>query len=240
MCQIERVRYGKCPLIEAVYQLNFPTILSIEAEMPARFQNEIRKAFPQYQIQTEQENEITVNVTGEDINPMFRHRPVRKLHQFISEDGMWKITLAKNQLAISTLKYEQWEDMMERFKQPLKAFTEIYDQTYFERVGLRYVDAINSSEMGLEVTKVNLNTLRAEIVIDGIFVRISSGLGIINTNNKKPDNAFILDCDYYQTGKVDIDKVEEVAEQLHQKSTEFFRKSITQKLHEAMEPQELK
>lgn len=262
MCQIERVRYGKCPLIEAVYQLNFPTILSIEAEMPARFQNEIRKAFPQYQIQTEQENEITVNVTGEDINPMFRHRPVRKLHQFISEDGMWKITLAKNQLAISTLKYEQWEDMMERFKQPLKAFTEIYDQTYFERVGLRYVDAINRSELGLEgtewrelikphllgclafaqeeVTKVNLNTLRAEIVIDGIFVRISSGLGIINTNNKKPDNAFILDCDYYQTGKVDIDKVEEVAEQLHQKSTEFFRKSITQKLHEAMEPQELK
>ena len=244
MCQIERVRYGKCPLIEAVYQLNFPTILSIEAEMPARFQNEIRKAFPQYQIQTEQENEITVNVTGEDINPMFRHRPVRKLHQFISEDGMWKITLAKNQLAISTLKYEQWEDMMERFKQPLKAFTEIYDQTYFERVGLRYVDAINRSELGLEgtewrelikphllgclafaqeeVTKVNLNTLRAEIVIDGIFVRIS------------------LDCDYYQTGKVDIDKVEEVAEQLHQKSTEFFRKSITQKLHEAMEPQELK
>lgn len=47
-------------------------------------------------------------------------------------------------------------------------------------------------------------------------------------------------ADYYQTGKVDIDKVEEVAEQLHQKSTEFFRKSITQKLHEAMEPQELK
>ena len=111
MCQIERVRYGKCPLVEVAYQLNFPTILSIEAEMPVKFQNEIRKAFPQYQIQTEQENEITVNITGEDVNPMFKHRSVRKLHQFISEEGKWKITLAKNQLAISTLKYEQWEDM---------------------------------------------------------------------------------------------------------------------------------
>lgn len=136
MCQIERVRYSKCPLVEVAYQLNFPTILSIEAEMPAKFQNEIRKTFPQYQIQTEQENEITVNITGEEINPMFRHRPVRKLHQFISEDGTWKITLAKNQLAISTLKYEQWEDMMQRFEQPLKAFAKVYDQTYFERVGL--------------------------------------------------------------------------------------------------------
>ena len=61
------------PLVEVAYQLNFPTILSIEAEMPVKFQNEIRKAFPQYQMQTEQENEI-VNITGEDINPMFRRR----------------------------------------------------------------------------------------------------------------------------------------------------------------------
>lgn len=262
MCQIERVRYRKSPLVEVAYQLNFPTILAIEAEMPVKFQNEIRKVFPQYQMQTEQENEIKVNITGEEVNPMFRQRPVRKLHQFISEDGMWKITLAKNQLAISTLKYEQWEDMMRRFEQPLKAFSEVYDQSYFERVGLRYVDAIKRSELDLEgvewkelikphllgclsfsqeeVEKVNLNTLRAEIVMDGISVRVSSGLGIINTDNKEADNAFILDCDYYQVRKVDMDKIGEVAECLHQKSTEFFRKSITRKLHEAMDPQELK
>ena len=124
------------------------------------------------------------------------------------------------------------------------------------------MDAIKRSELGLEgvewkelikphllgclsfsqeeVEKVNLSTLRAEIVIDGTSVKISSGLGIINTDNKEPDNAFILDCDYYQVGKVDIDKIGGVAEGLHQKSTEFFRKSITRKLHEAMEPQELK
>lgn len=37
-----------------------------------------------------------------------------------------------------------------------------------------------------------------------------------------------------------MDEIGEVAEGLHQKSTDFFRKSITRKLHEAMEPQELK
>ena len=264
MCQIERVRYMKCPLVEVAYQLNFPTILSIEAEIPAKFQSEIRKAFPHYQIQTEQENEITVNITGEDVNPMFKHRPVRKLHQFISEDGMWKIILAKNQLAISTLRYGQWEDMVERFERPLKAFSEVYDQTYFERIGLRYVDAIKRSELGLEGVewkeliqphllgclgfpqeesiKVSSNVLRAEIMMDGISVRVSSGLGIINIddNSKKQVNAFILDCDYYQIGKVDMGKIDEVAEKLHQKSTVFFRKSITKKLHDAMEPRELR
>lgn len=262
MCQIERVRYRKCPLVEVTYQLNFPTILSIDADTPVEFQNKIRKAFPQYQLQTEQENEITVNINGDDINPMFRHRLGRKLHQFISEDGMWKITLAKNQLAISTLNYEQWEDMIGRFDQPLKAFSEVYDQSYFERVGLRYIDAIKRSELGLEnvewkelikphllgclgfsqgeVENVNSNSLRAEIVIDGISVRISSGLGVINNNNNESDNAFILDCDYYCVDKVNIDQISKVAECLHQKSTDFFRKSITEKLHKAMEPQELK
>ena len=57
MCEIKRVRYEKCPLIEVTYQLNFPTILSIEAEMPVRFQNAIRKDFPEYKMQTEQEGE---------------------------------------------------------------------------------------------------------------------------------------------------------------------------------------
>ena len=262
MCQIKRVRYKKCPLVEVAYQLNFPTILSIEAEMPVGFQNEIRKTFPQYQAQTEHEDELTVNITGENANPMFKHRSVRKLHQFISEEGSWKITLAKNQLAISTLKYEQWEDMMNRFEHPLKAFSAIYDQYYFERVGLRYIDAINRSKLGLEgvewkalikphllgclnfsqdeVENINTNNLKAEILMDGISVRIFSGLGVINTDNRKQDNTFILDCDYYKVGKIDMDKITEVAECLHQMSTKFFCKSITKKLHEAMEPRELK
>lgn len=74
MCEIKRVRYEKCPLIEVTYQLNFPTILSIEAEMPVRFQNAIRKDFPEYKMQTEQEGEITVNIKGEELSPIYKQR----------------------------------------------------------------------------------------------------------------------------------------------------------------------
>ena len=45
MCEIKRVRYEKCPLIEVTYQLNFPTILSIEAEMPLDFKTQLEKIF---------------------------------------------------------------------------------------------------------------------------------------------------------------------------------------------------
>ena len=153
MCKIKRVRYEKCPLIEVTYQLNFPTILSIEAEMPVKYQNAIRKNFPQYRTQTEQEGEITVNINGEEVNPIFRQRPIKKIHHFISEDGQWRITLAKNQLAISTLQYEQWEDMKEKFKTPLQAFADIYDQSYFDRIGLRYIDAIDREKLNFKDTE---------------------------------------------------------------------------------------
>lgn len=78
MCEIKRVRYEKCPLIEVTYQLNFPTILSIEAEMPVRFQNAIRKDFPEYKMQTEQEGEITVNIKGEELSPIYKQRQAKK------------------------------------------------------------------------------------------------------------------------------------------------------------------
>ena len=261
MCKIKRVRYEKCPLIEVTYQLNFPTILSIEAEMPVKYQNAIRKNFPQYRTQTEQEGEITVNINGEEVNPIFRQRPIKKIHHFISEDGQWRITLAKNQLAISTLQYEQWEDMKEKFKTPLQAFADIYDQSYFDRIGLRYIDAIDREKLNLKDTewrdlikphllgclgwqseepfKIKTSTLNTEIIMEDVSVKISSGLGMINKEDKLTDEAFILDCDYFKVGKVELSEIDSIVTKLHQKSTTFFRNSITKKLHEAMEPQEI-
>ena len=52
---IKRVKYQKCPLLEVKYQLNFPTILSIDAEEPAKFQELIRSDFPNYKMQRARE-----------------------------------------------------------------------------------------------------------------------------------------------------------------------------------------
>lgn len=258
--QIKRVKYNNCPLMEVVYQLNFPTILAIEADIPAEFQMKIRKEFPQYQLQMEQGGELTVNITGAEINPLYRQRSGRKLHHFISEDGKWKITLAKNQLSISTLDYKQWENLKERFEGPLVAFTSIYKQDYFERIGLRYVDAISKTKLHIENTEwsellqphllgclgftgedinVGASSVQSEMTMGDVTVKVSSGLAQVNTSDGTVDNAFVLDCDYFCVGKTEMADIDSVAEKLHQKSTTFFRQSITSKLHEAMKPQEI-
>ena len=44
----KRVKYNRCPLVEVIFQLRFPTILSINSKQPADFQEKIRKEYPFY------------------------------------------------------------------------------------------------------------------------------------------------------------------------------------------------
>ena len=257
MSKFERVKYSNCPLAEVVYQFNFPTILAIEANAPVEFQNIIRTKFPHYQQRIEKESQLMVNLVDRNVNPMFKSNPDKKIHLFISDDGLWKVTLAKNYISISTLKYEQWEDLKCKFSDVLQTFINLYNPVYFERIGLRYIDVFNLDELQLTGTpwnelikphllgclclsngenlKVSTNSVKSELFIDDIIIRIEAGLAIANEKE-----SFILDCDYYQKGKVNIQEIENVSEQLHNESTSFFQRSITSKLHEAMKPEKIK
>lgn len=52
--EYDRCQYLRSPLVEVICQLRFPTILSINANEPAAFQEAIRRDFPQYRVVTEQ------------------------------------------------------------------------------------------------------------------------------------------------------------------------------------------
>lgn len=58
--EAKRVRYEKSPLVEVIFQLRFPTILSINARQPVEFQELIRKQFPFYEEGIEQQNEFLI------------------------------------------------------------------------------------------------------------------------------------------------------------------------------------
>ena len=49
-----RCIYDKNPLAEVICQLRFPEILSIQTDIPAKFQDAIRKDFPKYMLRKEQ------------------------------------------------------------------------------------------------------------------------------------------------------------------------------------------
>ena len=100
-----RYAYGKSQLIEVICQLRFPTILSIDTREPADFQETVRAAFPRYQCQVE-------NLPGVNGAPA---RTVNN-HTFISEDGSYKLSLTKDFIALSTMRYTHWEDFAARLE----------------------------------------------------------------------------------------------------------------------------
>lgn len=60
----KRVKYNRCPLVEVIFQLRFPTILSINSKQPADFQEKIRKEYPFYDEGIEEQNELLINTNG--------------------------------------------------------------------------------------------------------------------------------------------------------------------------------
>ena len=129
--------YEKHQLIETICQLRFPTILSIDTKEPADFQDTIRAAFPRYACQMDQVN-----------GPDGKAAQVRN-HSFISADGAFKLSLTKDFIALSTMLYPGWEDFAHMLDEPLGQFIRVYQPAYFERIGLRFLNAVSREQLGL-------------------------------------------------------------------------------------------
>ena len=145
---MERVRYGNCPLIEVVLQVNFPTILSIDANEPVEFQEKIRTQYPDYNVQTQEMGQLTVGI-GNNNHVVNHSSSTMKLYTFTSTDKLWRIILSRDMLLLSTKEYTQWEDMFDRFLNLIKCFKEIYVPSSFVRIGLRYIDSFERDKLGL-------------------------------------------------------------------------------------------
>jgi len=250
----KRVRYTKSPLLEVIFQLRFPTILTISATAPTAFQEHLRTEFPFYREEIEQQNEVTIDINGN--SSTIKRRQIKN-HTFLSTDKRWKVNLTSSFLAISTTAYTQWEDFTKRCFDIVDKFEEVYVPSFYTRVGLRYVDAITKSTYGLQEKKwidlvqpqvagalsgeieggVKNYLMEAEYMMpNGTFTKSHFELVHINEN---PETSLLIDCDFFHIEMTPTDQATTVAEILHSNSSNFIRKSITPLLHEAMEPVEI-
>ena len=129
-----RCVYRNNQLANVICQLRFPEILSIQANIPADFQEAIRHIFPKYAVRPEA-------LPGKN--------PPANNYQFVTADGMWRINLTSKFISLSCGKYTCWEDFANMLDKPLAAFIQIYKPAYFERVGLRYVNFISRERLNL-------------------------------------------------------------------------------------------
>lgn len=135
--------YEKNQIVETICQLRFPAILSIEAKEPADFQDTVRERFPRYSVR---EENLPAREGGTQKT---------KNHSFISADGAWKLSLTKDFIALSTVRYPGWDSFALTLDEVLGHFIEVYKPAFFERVGLRYLNGFSRKALELDGCRWN-------------------------------------------------------------------------------------
>jgi len=263
-----RVIFKRNPLIEVVCQLRFPPILRIEAEVPADFQECIRKEFPNYSKSPSIKVEGPSNLPEDVPSDLIRQFDAIKLsaqssayrnHEFSSEDGSWKLTLARTFIALTTTKYERWERFSEKLERPLEALLKIYEPAYFTRVGLRYIDIICRSELNLK--DVAWSELLRPFILGlisttelGDSIRDYQGSYEINLDDQesvvrlvtklvnKADNGeecFVIDSDLFVMKKIELRDAVERLRFFNIRASRLIQWCMTERLFKALEPQKL-
>jgi len=259
----ERVIYKRNPLVQVVCQLRFPRILSINEKVPVDFQERIRKTYPIYNVAVEQQPQLIVE-PGIDTMPKFIQNEQIKNYSFSSDDNVWRINLTNTFLSLSTSQYKRWEDFISHLQEPLCALKDIYSPAFFERVGLRYVDAFHRSKLNITAETpwtelinpfalgflsnndiaVDVKGYSATSEIDlgkNAIVRIITSTGFVG-NILYPQNneiSFIIDSDFFFNSKKRLDELDDSLDYLHEHAGRLIRCIITEKLHNAMEPEKI-
>ena len=247
--------YEKTLAHEVICQLRFPTILTINNVEPADFQERIREDFPQY---ARKQDVLPPQIVNGKPEPQ---PPVTNYH-FLSQDGRWKLNLTKDFIALSTLSYPGWEEFARMLDKPLAAFIQLYKPAYFQRVGLRYLNLISRTALGLEdtpwrqlIAPAYLGVLaEADINEDKILscgydvqmkldsscaAKIHAGTGRLKVNNpnvpQDTEIKFILDMDLSMGGSTPCGLAAAALETLHGHSARVFEGAVTDTLRDAME-----
>ena len=252
-----RCIYSRNALGEVICQLRFPEILSIEANIPAQFQEAIRDEFPRYSVRKEAPAPKLAGAPG---NLSLQSQPQSNNYQFVSADGVWRVNLTSKFISLSCNRYTCWEDFAAKLDKPLAAFIQIYRPSFFDRVGLRYLNFISRKALNLDSTPWRdliapqflgiladeeiQETVTTRCSVDtelairgGCRAKIHAGPGLVNRNGQQdPEVKFIFDQDLYMAGNIAVNLSAGALQTLHGQAYSIFRGAITDVLHDAMDP----
>lgn len=230
---VKSVRYARSFLKQAVCELRFPTLFSLDVpKPPISFANALRHDYPNHDL-----------VTAVGLNSKEVTRDA--VHTFRSRNGKCVVTLKTNAVLLETSAYESFADFHARLGVVIAAAKPVIDSSYFTRVGLRYINQIPHTSGKLA------DWVNPELVgplSNGIFGQVLEHSGrIVGTTQ---DGQYILhhgfraDEDFLKAPAYSIDadlSAEDVAveavsatvERLHQHAVNLFHWSLgpAAKLH---------
>jgi uncharacterized protein (TIGR04255 family) len=180
-------------------------------------------------------------------------------YSFQTEDRAVTLSLSPESISLSTGTYTQWESFRSCLQGPLRALNEIYRPSFFSRIGLRYVDAIERGRVGLSGAKWS-QLLRPEILAElqlpqfednlrdlqrmirvsfpegGGSMLLRHGLGQVQGHD---ETCYMIDFDFYTDRKTEVQDAERVLDGFNGRAGHAFRWCITGILHQSLGPTEI-
>lgn len=230
-------QYHHSPFLTVSCRLHFPPILTISRDLPAPFQEKLRKDFP-----------------------LFQPTQDRRGYRFGTQDGAKEILLTSESLAVSTIHFTSWREFQENIAAAVEALRTCYEPAFCTRVNLRFQGLLRPSRYG--VTKIHWASLinakvlgpfslpgqtgqlqgsRHEVVVTlpPSSNRFRLVHGFVEARepgqaNQPGEPSYLLDQDYFTTQRGEWSALMATLDQFEQEAGRFFRLCVTDQLHQAM------
>lgn len=250
-----RTLYTRNPLEQVICQVRYPTILKIEAHPPAEFQDVVRNELPIVERAT---NAAALQIPQEVLKAVGLPASGSS-YSFYSEDKVITANLSADSLTVSTNDYLRWEDFWALCERCFTTLVDVYKPNFYTRLGLRYRNVIQRSVLGLsdapwsellnsqvlgELAIPQWENMATECRRIVRCVSHESGdavhfqHGILSNGNDNEQN-YLIDFDFYRDGRVEVDEASGIFARFNKRSGRSFRWAIGDRLHSALEPQEL-
>ena len=254
----DRVLYEVNPLDPVICQLRFPTILRITNEDPVAFQEAVRKKYPKYERVSSPEFQFPPELPKEVANLLFPEQGPRP-HRFSESNRRRSFVLSQDSISYTDSDYRSWEEFSGDLFPAIETLNEVYEIGYYSRVGLRYVNKISRSELGITNhpwtellnpiilgamgdktfgEEVTASAGQFEALIDdleGATVKVKYGL-IPPNRDEITDSVFKIDIDFGVTGEIEHAQVRTILGKFNEMDRGLFQWSIKKRLHQAMGP----
>ena len=130
----ESSKLKDAPLVYVLAQVRYSPILSMEKYIPD-IQERVRKIFPKYRKAVLQSLTVGAGDQAPDLSKVDRW-------EFSNKDSDTGFVIQADSFVFHTTNYNKFEDFIEQFKFTLTHVQDAIDVSLVERIGLRYVDAI--------------------------------------------------------------------------------------------------
>lgn len=250
-----RVQYAQNPLKQVIFEVRYPSILSIRTDVPVAFQATLRTQYPGYST-ISSFDQIPENLRSAFANAGMPLPPFGSSHEFSTSSGNRNILLSSEKLAITERKYSTWDVFRKEIFDVLECFVELYKPSELSRIGLRYQNAIDRIELGdpsipwtdlvqqpiaglLSSAEVgdDLATVQSQATFrlvdsnDAIESFVGLRYGTFKDASTKHD-IFVIDSDCYTAAamEISIQRVMKTLDFFNRQVGNLFRWSITPKL----------